>query len=105
MNFSWAVHIDPKGSANQHKEFMEPNQTSTNELVVHPSQTDGSDFSSTPGTTPFTQRSSFMNHGTMDSSGSFSNHIRNTSNIRTRKYKRVIFFQIQDLIFEFFFPF
>ncbi|UXI15001.1 protein transport protein Sec61 subunit beta [Sarcoptes scabiei] len=83
MNFSWAVHIDPKGSANQHKEFMEPNQTSTNELVVHPSQTDGSDFSSTPGTTPFTQRSSFMNHGTMDSSGSFSNHIRNTSNIRT----------------------
>lgn len=61
LNFSWAVHIDPKGSANQHKEFTEPNQTSPEELIIHTGHLDtSSEMSSTPTTTPFTQRSTYI---------------------------------------------
>ncbi|KAH9510411.1 anaphase-promoting complex subunit cdc27 [Dermatophagoides farinae] len=61
LNFSWAVHIDPKGSANQHKEFTEPNQTSPEEFIVHTGHIDtSSEMSSTPTTTPFTQRSTYI---------------------------------------------
>lgn len=59
MNFSWSINIDPKGSANKHKEFTQQNQASNEEVVVHPIQDTSAELSTTP-ITPFTQRSTMV---------------------------------------------
>lgn len=96
MNFSWSINIDPKGSANKHKEFTQQNQASNDEVVVHPIQETSAELSTTP-ITPFTQRSTIV------SFPSPNNYNNINSNEQTASKCLILILKLRFLIISFFF--